>query len=46
MVDSPAYDCQLVLVVNETAVFQARAGPTAPSPFGLSGSTACRRRMA
>ena len=34
---SPEYDCQLVFVVNETAVFQAWSACTGPMPR-LSGS--------
>ena len=35
IVDSPLYACQFVFVVNETAVFQARSGATAPSCVGI-----------
>jgi hypothetical protein len=38
IVVSPEYPCQFVLVVKETAVFQAESGAMGPNPFGLSGS--------
>src|SRR5512144_1398615 len=46
IVDSPEYPCQLVFVVNETAVFQDESGETAPNLFGLSGRNCWRRCIA
>ncbi len=43
IVDSPPYDCQLVLVVNDAAVSNAWRAGTAASRCGLSGSSACSR---
>ena len=43
MVDSPLYACQLVFVVNEAAVLNARSGATLPNACGFHGSTRCRR---
>ena len=39
IVDSPAYDCQFVLVVNEAAVSNAWRSTTARKLCGLSGSS-------
>ncbi len=46
MVDSPLYACQLVLVVNDTAVLNARSGATPPKPCGFQGSRPCSRCIA
>ena len=46
MVVSPEYDCQLVLVTNETIVFQARAGDTSDKCWGCKGRCPCSRRSA
>jgi hypothetical protein len=43
IVDSPEYPCQLVFVVNDTAVFQEASGETAPKRFGFRGSHCCVR---
>jgi hypothetical protein len=43
MVDSPAYDCQFVLVTKLTAVFHAVAAPTALWSSGFSGRRPCSR---
>ncbi len=42
IVDSPEYDCQLVLVTKLTAVFHAWSGLTGPSPRP-NGRWFCRR---
>src|SRR6476646_8151021 len=42
MVDSPEYDCQLVLVTKLTAVFQATLGSTLGMSLA-SGSQVCSR---
>ena len=46
MVVSPPYACQFVLVVNDAAVLNARAGATGPNACGLNGSTCCSRCIA
>ena len=46
MVVSPAYDCQVVLVVKLAAVLNESSGPTAAKPCGFHGKTCCRRWMA
>ena len=46
IVDSPAYDCQLVLVMKLAAVFQAMLAGTAGMWVGLRPSTPCRRSKA
>ena len=43
MVDSPAYPCQFVLVVNDAAVLNAECADTAAKPWGFHGSQPCRR---
>jgi hypothetical protein len=43
IVDSPEYDCQFVLVVNEAAVSNACRSTTGPRPAGLSGRRCCSR---
>ena len=43
MVDSPAYPCQFVFVVNDAAVLNDECADTAPKPCGLNGSQPCRR---
>ena len=43
MVDSPAYDCQFVLVVKEAAVSNACRSTTPGRCWGLSGSRCCSR---
>ena len=40
---SPLYACQLVFVMNDTAVFHASSGACAASPAGFHGSQGCRR---
>ena len=40
MVDSPAYDCQFVLVTKLAAVFRAIPDGTASKPCGFSGRKA------
>ena len=42
---SPAYECQLVLVVKLAAVLRAISQGTAGIPAGFPGKTACSRRM-
>ena len=42
MTVSGTYDCQLVLVTNETAVLNAIPGSTGPRPR-LNGSSPCNR---
>ena len=41
MVASPEYACQLVFVMNDTAVFSASAKGTLGRCCGFSGSQAC-----
>jgi hypothetical protein len=43
---SPEYVCQSVVVMNETAVFQATSGATAGKCCELSESRCCRRKAA
>ena len=43
IVDSPTYDCQLVLVVNEAEVSNACRSATAGRCWGLNGRRCCRR---
>ena len=45
IVASPTYACQLVFVMNEIAVFQARADGTAGRPSGLNGRTCWSRSI-
>ena len=44
MVDSPEYDCQFVLVTNETIVFHDRACGRSGKCCGLKGRCPCSRR--
>ena len=46
MVDSPLYDCQLVLVVKLAAVSKASVCSTPGKCWGLAGSNPWSRRMA
>ena len=46
IVDSPAYDCQLVFDVKEAAVSNAWRSGTAAKPCGLSGSRCWSRSTA
>ena len=46
IVDSPEYDCQLVLVVNDAAVSNDCRSVTAGKCCGLKGSTCCSRSTA
>ena len=43
IVDSPEYDCQSVLVVNDAAVSKAWRSTTAGKCWGLNGRTCWRR---
>ena len=43
IVDSPAYDCQFVFVVNEADVSNACRSRTLARCSGLSGSASCNR---
>src|SRR3982751_7140044 len=43
MVDSPAYDCQFVFVVNDAAVSNACRSMTPERCCGLNGKSGCRR---
>jgi hypothetical protein len=45
MVVSPEYACQFVLVTNDTAVFQAKAGVTPGRCCGLNGKWPCNRKI-
>ena len=45
-VDSPAYDCQLVLETKLMAVLKARCGDMPGKCIGFSGSRPWSRRMA